>query len=211
MGLAIDHKCCNGSILLLQGDKSVRVMRSLLAAQQTFVDRLVQLMKAVQRESGNRKKKVWTKLLWMITPNKSLVMITLMYPVCFCRRRGCRLSWLTTRRWISRRLSPSHFLWSLRLGLGASSLRPLRSLRYPRTFCKSHVHVSCNWRILWDEQDVQDADTHSINLLHDLLCPDCTRRCIAISFMGLFLSVCLRVLWCQPSWSSRLRTEPCTQ
>lgn len=33
-------------------------MRSLLAAQQTFVDRLVQLMKAVQRESGNRKKKV---------------------------------------------------------------------------------------------------------------------------------------------------------
>ncbi|MEQ2190614.1 hypothetical protein XENOCAPTIV_002214 [Xenoophorus captivus] len=40
-----------------EGDKSVRVMRSLLAAQQTFVDRLVQLMKAVQRESGNRKKK----------------------------------------------------------------------------------------------------------------------------------------------------------
>lgn len=44
--------------LSLQGDKSVRVMRSLLASQQTFVDRLVQLMKAVQRESGNRKKKV---------------------------------------------------------------------------------------------------------------------------------------------------------
>lgn len=43
-----------------QGDKSVRVMRSSLAAQQTFVDRLVQLMKAVQRESGNRKKKVTT-------------------------------------------------------------------------------------------------------------------------------------------------------
>uniref|UniRef100_A0A3P9IUJ1 Phosphatidylinositol 3-kinase catalytic subunit type 3 n=1 Tax=Oryzias latipes TaxID=8090 RepID=A0A3P9IUJ1_ORYLA len=42
---------------LLKGDKSVRVMRSLLAAQQTFVDRLVYLMKAVQRESGNRKKK----------------------------------------------------------------------------------------------------------------------------------------------------------
>uniref|UniRef100_A0A5F8HG43 Phosphatidylinositol 3-kinase catalytic subunit type 3 n=1 Tax=Monodelphis domestica TaxID=13616 RepID=A0A5F8HG43_MONDO len=42
---------------LLKGDKSVRVMRSLLAAQQTFVDRLVCLMKAVQRESGNRKKK----------------------------------------------------------------------------------------------------------------------------------------------------------
>uniref|UniRef100_A0AAR2KTR1 Phosphatidylinositol 3-kinase catalytic subunit type 3 n=1 Tax=Pygocentrus nattereri TaxID=42514 RepID=A0AAR2KTR1_PYGNA len=37
--------------------KSHLVMRSLLAAQQTFVDRLVQLMKAVQRESGNRKKK----------------------------------------------------------------------------------------------------------------------------------------------------------
>src|SRR4029434_2834559 len=46
------------SLSLCQGDKSVRVMRSLLAAQQTFVDRLVQLMKAVQRESGNRKKKV---------------------------------------------------------------------------------------------------------------------------------------------------------
>nr|XP_056703985.1 phosphatidylinositol 3-kinase catalytic subunit type 3 [Euleptes europaea] len=42
---------------LLKGDKSVRVMRSSLAAQQTFVDRLVHLMKAVQRESGNRKKK----------------------------------------------------------------------------------------------------------------------------------------------------------
>uniref|UniRef100_A0A4W3IKX0 Phosphatidylinositol 3-kinase catalytic subunit type 3 n=1 Tax=Callorhinchus milii TaxID=7868 RepID=A0A4W3IKX0_CALMI len=40
------------------GDKNVRVMRSLLAAQQTFVDRLVHLMKAVQRESGNRKKKI---------------------------------------------------------------------------------------------------------------------------------------------------------
>ncbi|XP_006835201.1 PREDICTED: phosphatidylinositol 3-kinase catalytic subunit type 3-like [Chrysochloris asiatica] len=42
---------------LLKGDKSARVTRSLLAAQQTFVDRLVHLMKAVQRESGNRKKK----------------------------------------------------------------------------------------------------------------------------------------------------------
>uniref|UniRef100_A0A669B0W8 Phosphatidylinositol 3-kinase catalytic subunit type 3 n=1 Tax=Oreochromis niloticus TaxID=8128 RepID=A0A669B0W8_ORENI len=40
---------------LLKGDKTVRVMRSLLAAQQTFVDRLVQLMKAVQRESGNQR------------------------------------------------------------------------------------------------------------------------------------------------------------
>ncbi|XP_043930366.1 phosphatidylinositol 3-kinase catalytic subunit type 3 [Protopterus annectens] len=43
---------------LLKGEKNVRVMRSLLAAQQTFVDRLVHLMKAVQRESGNRKKKI---------------------------------------------------------------------------------------------------------------------------------------------------------
>uniref|UniRef100_G3THM0 Phosphatidylinositol 3-kinase catalytic subunit type 3 n=1 Tax=Loxodonta africana TaxID=9785 RepID=G3THM0_LOXAF len=49
---------------LLKGDKSVRVMRSLLAAQQTFVDRLVYLMKAVQRESGNRKKKV--SLSWAL-------------------------------------------------------------------------------------------------------------------------------------------------
>ncbi|XP_070792108.1 phosphatidylinositol 3-kinase catalytic subunit type 3 [Pituophis catenifer annectens] len=47
---------------LLKGDKSVRVMRSLLAAQQTFVDRLVHVMKAVQRESGNRKKKIQTLL-----------------------------------------------------------------------------------------------------------------------------------------------------
>ncbi|CAB1345379.1 unnamed protein product [Coregonus sp. 'balchen'] len=46
------------SLALLKGDKSVRVMRSLLASQQTFVVRLVQLMKAVQRESDNRKKKV---------------------------------------------------------------------------------------------------------------------------------------------------------
>lgn len=38
-------------------------MRSLLAAQQTFVDRLVHVMKAVQRESGNRKKKVTKELL----------------------------------------------------------------------------------------------------------------------------------------------------
>ncbi|GCB67097.1 hypothetical protein scyTo_0005076 [Scyliorhinus torazame] len=44
--------------LFILGDKNVRVMRSLLAAQQTFVDRLVHLMKAVQRESGNRKKKI---------------------------------------------------------------------------------------------------------------------------------------------------------
>lgn len=49
---------CAHTFSFLQGDKTVRVMRSLLAAQQTFVDRLVQLMKAVQRESGNRKKKV---------------------------------------------------------------------------------------------------------------------------------------------------------
>lgn len=50
----------------LQGDKSVRVMRSLLAAQQTFVDRLVHLMKAVQRESGNRKKKVNLRALLFV-------------------------------------------------------------------------------------------------------------------------------------------------
>lgn len=31
------------------------------------------------------------------------------------------------------------------------------------------------------------------------------------SLMGLFPSVCVRVLWCQPSWSSRLRMEPCTR
>uniref|UniRef100_A0A6Q2YE49 Phosphatidylinositol 3-kinase catalytic subunit type 3 n=1 Tax=Esox lucius TaxID=8010 RepID=A0A6Q2YE49_ESOLU len=57
----ISRACKNSTLAryvdVLCGDKSVRVMRSLLASQQTFVDRLVQLMKAVQRESGNRKKK----------------------------------------------------------------------------------------------------------------------------------------------------------
>ncbi|TRY87681.1 hypothetical protein DNTS_013624 [Danionella cerebrum] len=48
---------------LLKGDKCVRLMRSLLASQQTFVDRLVRLMKAVQRESGNRKKKASSALM----------------------------------------------------------------------------------------------------------------------------------------------------
>lgn len=43
---------------LLKGGKDARTRRTLLAAQQTFVDRMVQLMKAVQRESGNRKKKI---------------------------------------------------------------------------------------------------------------------------------------------------------
>ncbi|KAM9400726.1 LOW QUALITY PROTEIN: phosphatidylinositol 3-kinase catalytic subunit type 3 [Salvelinus alpinus] len=53
---------------LLKGD--VRVMRSLLASQQTFVDRLVQLMKAVQRESGNRKKK--TELQALLADNEKV-------------------------------------------------------------------------------------------------------------------------------------------
>ncbi|GAB0208896.1 phosphatidylinositol 3-kinase catalytic subunit type 3 [Grus japonensis] len=43
---------------LLKGDKSVRVMCSFLAAQQTFIDHLVHVMKAMQHESGNRKKKI---------------------------------------------------------------------------------------------------------------------------------------------------------
>lgn len=57
------NRGCNVDVCF-QGDKSVRVMRSLLASQQTFVDRLVQLMKAVQRESGNRKKKVRSIILY---------------------------------------------------------------------------------------------------------------------------------------------------
>ncbi|XP_028821207.1 phosphatidylinositol 3-kinase catalytic subunit type 3 isoform X2 [Denticeps clupeoides] len=56
---------------LLKGDKSVRIMRSLLAAQQTFVDRLVHLMKAVQRESGNRKKKT-ERLQALLADNEKL-------------------------------------------------------------------------------------------------------------------------------------------
>ena len=66
-------------MLSLQGDKSVRVMRSLLAAQQTFVDRLVQLMKAVQRESGNRKKKVRRQFPHVQNPTKPFPICVLMH------------------------------------------------------------------------------------------------------------------------------------
>lgn len=52
----------------------MRVMRSLLATQQTFVDRLVQLMKAVQRESGNRKKKVGGRNLWPYLGNDTVML-----------------------------------------------------------------------------------------------------------------------------------------
>lgn len=90
---------CDLTSIPAQGDKSVRVMRSLLAAQQTFVDRLVQLMKAVQRESGNRKKKVRTRLPRRTRLNRSQALA--LTPLCsmrVCRRRGCRPSWLTTTR-----------------------------------------------------------------------------------------------------------------
>uniref|UniRef100_UPI00358EFBFA phosphatidylinositol 3-kinase catalytic subunit type 3 isoform X2 n=1 Tax=Myxine glutinosa TaxID=7769 RepID=UPI00358EFBFA len=43
---------------LLKGGKETRLRRSVLAEQQRFVNRLVNLMKAVQRESGNRRKKI---------------------------------------------------------------------------------------------------------------------------------------------------------
>ncbi|XP_077989101.1 phosphatidylinositol 3-kinase catalytic subunit type 3-like [Glandiceps talaboti] len=43
---------------LIKGGRECRIRRSLLARQQTFVDRLVILMKGVVRESGNRKKKI---------------------------------------------------------------------------------------------------------------------------------------------------------
>ncbi|XP_061769625.1 phosphatidylinositol 3-kinase catalytic subunit type 3 isoform X3 [Nerophis ophidion] len=64
---------------LLKGDKSVRVMRSLLATQQTFVDRLVQLMKAVQRESGNRKKK--TERLQVLLADNEKVYLSEIEPI----------------------------------------------------------------------------------------------------------------------------------
>ncbi|XP_070542785.1 phosphatidylinositol 3-kinase catalytic subunit type 3-like [Ptychodera flava] len=43
---------------LVRGGRQCRIRRSLLARQQTFVDRLVLLTKTVARESGNRKKKI---------------------------------------------------------------------------------------------------------------------------------------------------------
>ncbi|XP_077598670.1 phosphatidylinositol 3-kinase catalytic subunit type 3 [Stigmatopora nigra] len=64
---------------LLKGDKCVRVMRSLLATQQTFVNRLVQLMKAVQRESGNRKKK--TERLQTLLADNEKVCLSEMEPI----------------------------------------------------------------------------------------------------------------------------------
>lgn len=44
--------------VFFQGGRECRLRRSLLARQQTFIDRLVSLVKNVARESGNRKKKV---------------------------------------------------------------------------------------------------------------------------------------------------------
>lgn len=81
----------------VQGDKSVRVMRSLLAAQQTFVNSLVGLMKAVQRESGNRRRKVRTRLPCRKRLNRFQdLTLTPFCSVHLCRRRGCRPSWLST-------------------------------------------------------------------------------------------------------------------
>ncbi|XP_068108187.1 phosphatidylinositol 3-kinase catalytic subunit type 3 isoform X3 [Hyperolius riggenbachi] len=65
---------------LLKGDKSVRVMRSLLATQQTFVDRLVHLMKAVQRESGNRKKKN-ERLQALLADNEKMNLSEMIEPI----------------------------------------------------------------------------------------------------------------------------------
>ncbi|MBN3324502.1 PK3C3 kinase, partial [Atractosteus spatula] len=74
---------------LLKGDKSVRVMRSLLAAQQTFVDRLVQLMKAVQRESGNRKKK--TERLQALLADNEKVNLSEIEPIPLPLEPGVRI------------------------------------------------------------------------------------------------------------------------
>ena len=46
------------SVLLFQGGPEYRQRRASIAGQQTFMDRLVMLVKMVARESGNRKKKV---------------------------------------------------------------------------------------------------------------------------------------------------------
>ncbi len=43
---------------LLKGNSEMKARRSLLGRQQTFVEKLVQLMKVVARENGNRKKKI---------------------------------------------------------------------------------------------------------------------------------------------------------
>ncbi|XP_066575957.1 phosphatidylinositol 3-kinase catalytic subunit type 3 isoform X2 [Amia ocellicauda] len=74
---------------LLKGDKCVRVMRSLLAAQQTFVDRLVQLMKAVQRESGNRKKK--TERLQALLADNEKVNLSEIEPIPLPLEPGVRI------------------------------------------------------------------------------------------------------------------------
>ena len=78
-------------------------MRSLLAAQQTFVDRLVQLMKAVQRESGNRKKKVTNDRSHVQKCSKKNQSVHLLYQVQLivkgwtpvCLQNGLNPSWRT--------------------------------------------------------------------------------------------------------------------
>ncbi len=45
-------------VCIYQGGLECRQQRAIMARQQTFLERLVQLVKIVARESGNRKKKV---------------------------------------------------------------------------------------------------------------------------------------------------------
>jgi phosphatidylinositol 3-kinase len=51
---------------LLKGNADWQKRRNFLSRQQTFIDKLVRLVKTVARESGNRKKKVCC--LFIIVP-----------------------------------------------------------------------------------------------------------------------------------------------
>ncbi|XP_078606868.1 phosphatidylinositol 3-kinase catalytic subunit type 3-like [Branchiostoma floridae x Branchiostoma japonicum] len=66
---------------LLKGGGECRKRRSLLAAQQTFVDRLVMLIKVVQREGGNRKKKVEKLQALLADPEVNKINFTTFDPI----------------------------------------------------------------------------------------------------------------------------------
>lgn len=138
-------------------------MRSLLASQQTFVDRLVQLMKAVQRESGNRKKKVWN-----ISCRSWGIFCKVFCYVSFFsvsdRRSGYRACWLIMRRWICQRSSQSLSLWNPKSASKASYLRLQHSLRYCASFISIPLSLTCihppltavfvSFRVLWCQQSL---------------------------------------------------------
>lgn len=74
-------------------------------------------------------------------------------------------------------------------------------------------HILCNWRILGGDDDIQGTGALLRFCIQDSLGSVSTVTSIGVMHHSwvFFPSVCVRVLWCQPSWSSRLRMEPCTQ